>query len=560
MIGAVTPRILAAGDTALLVELGDAVSDAVAAAVHALDARIAATPPAGMVETVPGLRSLLVEYDPLRTSHARLRDDLLALAARPEPPRDAPESREHVIAVRYDGDDLDAVARACGLDAAEVARIHAAARYRVAMVGNMPGLPYLLGLDPRLDVPRRDEPRRSVPAGAVAIAGGLSCVYPEAGPGGWNLLGSSDAVLFDPMRDPPSLLVPGDLVRFEARADVTRTPPSAAAVRPFEGPALLVVEPGLLTTVQDAGRHGLQRIGVPVCGALDRELLCIANALAGNRPGDAALEATHTGPLLEVRAHSVRVAVAGDVELSRIDRGGTRTHVDSWHSMVLRRGDRLQVGRVRGGLRCVVAVEGGVAVAPVLGSRSTCLGAHFGGLDGRALRPGDVLPLHGAYAGHHPDLHIAPDALHDLAGDGGAPIRVVLGPQQDACTDDSVGALLHTPLTVSPRSDRTGLRVDGVTLRHRGAGEILSDGCAAGSIQVPGSGKPIVLLADRGTTGGYPKVATVASVDLPRLARLRPGAALRFEAIDVASAERLRRERESALRSLVDSAQPAPGT
>lgn len=560
MIGAVTPRLHAAGDTALLVELGGEVCDATAAAVEDLDARIAATPPAGVVETVPGLRSLLVEYDPLRTSQARLRGDVLALLERPAPA--AAEQRTprlHDIPVVYDGPDLDAVAAATGLTPDEMMRIHCGAEYRVAMVGNLPGLPYLLGLDPRLQVPRRDDPRDTVPAGSVAVAGAMSCIYPDAGPGGWNLIGHTNLTLFAAHRDPPSLLAPGDRVRFVQHA---RLPGVHAVILGGGGrrPALFVHDGGVLTTVQDGGRRGWQRIGVPVCGALDGELLHVANALCGNQPDDAALEITHSGPLLEVMAHSARIAVAGDVELERIAVDGTTAAVQPWRSIVLSDRERLRVGRVRDGLRAIVAVEGGVDVEPVLGSRSTCLRSHFGGVRGHPLQRG-WLPLRRAYAGHHPDLRLHTAALHDagLVTPDASPIRVVPGPQQDAVTRDSFDALLHTRLTVSHRSDRAGLRLDGVRLQHSGAAEIDSEGCAAGSVQVPGGGQPIVLLADRGTTGGYPKVLAVASVDLPRLARLRPGATLQLEAIDVATAERLRREREASLRALLDSAEPPAG-
>ena len=559
MIGAVAPRILAAGDTALLVELGDAVSEAASAAVQDLDARIAATPPAGVVETVPALRTLLVEYDPLRTSHARLRGDLLALLQRPAPVAARQQPRSHTIPVVYDGPDLDAVAAATGLDRDAVIRLHRDAEYRVAMVGNLPGLPYLLGLDPRLRVPRRDDPRDAVPAGSVAIAGDMSCIYPDAGPGGWNLIGRTDAPLFAAHRDPPSLLLPGDRVRFVEQAQLSRTH-SVDVDGGARRPALYVRDGGLLTTVQDGGRHGWQRIGVPVCGALDREWLHVANLLCGNAPDEAALEITHSGPLLEVMAHSVRIAAAGDVELQRIAADGTATDLQPWRSAVLQDGERLQVGRVRGGLRAVIAVEGGAGVDPLLGSRSTCLRAHFGGVQGRPLHRA-WLPLRRDYAGHHPDMQLDGTALHDaqLTARGESPIRVVLGPQQDAVTPDSLDALLTTRMLVSHRSDRTGLRLDGLRLRHGGAAEIDSEGCAAGSVQVPGGGQPIVLLADRGTTGGYPKVATVASVDLPRLARLRPGDTVRLEAVDVAGAEALRRERERTLDALAAALRPVPG-
>jgi KipI family sensor histidine kinase inhibitor len=566
MIGAVIPRLLAAGDTGLLVELGDDVSEVSSRAVAELDARLAARPPAGVVEVSPALRSLLVEYDPTRTSQARLRGDVMALLDSCDvdgaPLADA-KAREHVLDVVYDGADLVDVARAGGVDAAEVARLHSAATYRVAMLGNLPGLPYLLGLDARLRVPRRDDPRDAVPLGAVAVANALSCIYPAPGPGGWNLIGRTNAVLFDAHRQPPALLAPGDTVRFVARDALPRDAAAhgmtSSAHRDPPAASLRVVEPGLLTTVQDRGRRGLQRIGVPVCGALDREWLQVANLLAGNAPDDAALEVTHTGPLLEVHAHSTRIAVAGDAELTRISADGTRARIESWRSVTLRDGERLHVGRVHGALRCIVAVEGGVDVEPVLGSRSTCLRSQFGGLDGRALQRGDVLPLRREYAGHHPDMHLTPDTLHDAQltpRRNATTVRAVLGPQDDACTTGSIEALLHTALTVSHRSDRSGLRLDGIRMRHRGAAEVISDGCAAGSVQVPGGGTPIVLLADRGTTGGYPKVATIASVDMPRLGRLRPGDTLHLDAIDVAGAERLRRDRERILAALPDMLEP----
>jgi len=556
----VLPRFLAAADSALLVELGDEVSEAVSAAVLALDARLAAAPPAGVVAVLPALRSVLVEYDPLRTSHRRLRGDVEALLAH-EPPHTANAApREHSIAVRYGGEDMAEVARACGLDASEVSRLHSGGEYRVAMLGNLPGLPYLLGLDPRLETPRRQDPRDAVPAGSVAVVARMSCVYPVAGPGGWNVIGRTDARLFDPLRSPPALMAPGDVVRFVAVDSLAGDRESAdhgTNSRASNGPAVRVVDPGLLTTVQDAGRREHQRLGVPVCGALDAELLRVANLLCGNPSGAAALEVTHSGPLLEVRAPSARIAVAGDCELTRIARNGTEVHCTSWRSMVLGEGERLRVGRVLDGLRCVVAVEGGVDIAPVLGSRSTYLRGGFGGLHGRALRPGDELPLQRAYAGHHPDVSLDAATVRDagLTADAGAgaPIRAVPGPQDDAVELDQ---LLAAELRISPRSDRVGLRLDGARLRHRGAAEVISDGCAPGSIQVPGGGTPIVLLADRGTTGGYPKVATVASADLPRLARLRPGDPLRLRAVTVEEAEALRRAREATLAQLADALQP----
>ena len=562
MIGpTVVPRFLAAADSALLVELGDEVSEATTAAVLGLDARLAAAPPAGVVAVLPALRSLLVEYDPLRTSQRRLRRDVEALLGHSDDAGAAAKAlspREHTIAVRYGGDDgpdLDAVASATGMSPDAVVRAHTAAAYRVAMLGNLPGLPYLVGLDPRLETPRRHDPRDRVPAGSVAIAARLSTVYSAAGPGGWNLIGRTATRLFDLNRTPAALLAPGDVVRFVAgdRHESADSGPNLPARHDEAGPHLRVVDPGLLTTVQDAGRRGFERAGVPTGGALDAELLRVANLLAGNPAGTAALEVTHGGPLLEVCAPSARIAVAGDCDVTRIARDGTQSRLSAWRSTILRDGERLHVGRVRVGLRCVVAVEGGVATAPVLGSRSTYLRGGFGGVHGRPLRSGDTLPLARAYAGHHPDVCLDGATLRDaglIAGGGTTEICAVPGPQDDAIERESLVALFATELRVSPRCDRVGLRLDGLRLRHRGSPEIISDGCAPGSIQVPGGGAPIVLLADRGTTGGYPKAATVASTDLPRLARLRPGATLRLRAAGVEEAEALRRAREALLARL----------
>jgi len=561
----VLPRLLAAADSALLVELGDEVSDAVTAAVLDLDARICARPPAGVIAVLPALCSVLIEYDPLRTTQRRLRHDIEALLAAPPAEPSRPQPRRHHIPVRYGGDDgpdLDAVAHATGLDAATVVRLHTATDYRVAMLGNLPGLPYLVGLDARLEVPRRDDPRDAVPPGSVAVARRLSVVYPVAGPGGWNLIGRTDTVLFDPHAATPSLLAPGDTVRFIASSARVHASSGTNARQHTGAPALHVIAPGLLTTVQDGGRPGCQRLGVPTGGALDTELLRLANLLAGNAPGAAALEVTHTGPLLEVVAPSARLAIAGACEVSRVARDGRLTPLGSWRSTVLRQGERLLVGRVQDGLRCVVAVEGGVAVEPVLGSRSTYLRGGFGGLDGRALRAGDLLPLDRAYAGHHPDVQLDEPALRDaglVESNNPTRLHVVPGPQDDAVDPDSLDALFTTELRVSPRSDRVGLRLDGLRLRHRpGRAEIISDGCAPGSIQVPAGGTPIVLLADRGTTGGYPKIATVASVDLPRLARLRPGARLRLQPITVEDAEAMRRSREAVLAALAGELRAVP--
>lgn len=319
--------------------------------------------------------------------------------------------------------------------------------------------------------------------------------------------------------------------------------------------ALKVLEGGLCTTVQDLGRYGHQAAGVPVSGALDTTSLRIANRLVGNAPGEAALEILLAGPTIEVGARSVRVALAGT--RTPIDiLGGEVARIAPWRSAVLRRGEIFRIGPLRDSACCYLAVEGGFDLAPCLGSLSTYV---RGGLGGRALRREDAIPLKLSAAGERREVEIRPPAEPAP----GQPVRVVLGPQQDHFTAQAIETFLSGAYTISPRSDRMGLRLDGPKLEHRGGFDIVSDGIALGAVQVPGTGQPIVLMADHQTTGGYPKIATVISADVPALGRRRAGETIRFAAVEVAEAEAIRRMQERALAELlarpvpVDSAAPA---
>jgi len=304
--------------------------------------------------------------------------------------------------------------------------------------------------------------------------------------------------------------------------------------------ALAIVAPGLHTTIQDRGRFGYQADGVPVSGALDGECFEIANRLAGNAADTPALELIYQGPTFEVAADSVRVALAGaGAELELLNPASRR--LGGWRSATFVRGERFRLQGV--GASAYLAIAGGIAVAPVMGSASTFVRGGFGGWQGRALRAGDVLPLHRDSVEEQCELALSDPP--DLGLD--RPIRLVLGPQQDHFTEAATEILLSAEFTVSKQADRMGLRLDGPTLPHRGDYNIVSDGIATGAIQVPGSGQPILLLADHQTTGGYPKIATVISTDLPLLGRRRPGDRIHFVAVDVAEAERARREQRAAL-------------
>ena len=301
-------------------------------------------------------------------------------------------------------------------------------------------------------------------------------------------------------------------------------------------PALRVINPGLNTTVQDRGRTGYQRLGIPVSGALDTVALAAANVVVGNAPGTAALECLYQGPTLEIEAEWARLAVAGGsvaLEVTEPD-GRTTRRVSALESVTLARGARARLVITGPGISGYLAAEGGIDVPEIMGSRATYARAGIGGLHGRALRTGDALPL-AREADPERDEVRQPGVTFDVPDC----VRVALGPQDDHFTEGAVRKFLQAAYTVTPASDRMGLRLSGPSLEHAKGFNIVSDGIPLGAIQVPGDGQPIVLLADRQTTGGYPKIATVISADEPRLAQLVPGVDhVRFAAVTVAEARR----------------------
>jgi biotin-dependent carboxylase-like uncharacterized protein len=324
------------------------------------------------------------------------------------------------------------------------------------------------------------------------------------------------------------------------------------------GPRLVVQRPGLFDTIQDLGRTGFQELGMPVAGALDPIGLRLANALVGNPEGTAGIEIGVMGPELRVEAESVRVAAVGPFTLEVVAAEGEGPKLlESNRSHVLKRGALLRIGMIDGASTAYLAIEGGLAIAPFMGSLATYARAGLGGLDGRKLAAGDALPLARAAASARDEKKLARPFDY-----GSGPVRVVLGPQDDFFTPQGIEAFLGGEYVVTREADRMGIRFDGPKIEHAKGWDILSDGIAYGAIQVPGAGLPIVLLADRQTLGGYPKIACVASADLPRLGRLLPGHRVRFEAVGVDDAEALRRDLEKRVRAAIaglEAARPEGG-
>ncbi len=306
-----------------------------------------------------------------------------------------------------------------------------------------------------------------------------------------------------------------------------------------------VLRPGLLTTVQDRGRNGYQKFGVPVSGAVDEVALRVGNLLAGNPQGAAGLEITALGPQLRFLADAV-VAISGAEVEGDLD--GRR--VPWYQSFLVRAGQILDLQTCARGVRAYLAMAGGIDVPVVLGSRSTCLAAGFGGFRGRALAAGDRLRV-GSPAAPPGDLCGRGVPVEWRSRDTSpVAIRVVPGPQDDAFTAEGRRTFLESTYRVTPHADRMGSRLDGPLIAHRASADIISDWVPLGGVQVPGDGKPIILLADRQTTGGYPKIATVIGPDVPLVAQRRPGDLLQFRAVSAAEGQAAARDLEAALLAL----------
>jgi 5-oxoprolinase (ATP-hydrolysing) subunit C len=317
--------------------------------------------------------------------------------------------------------------------------------------------------------------------------------------------------------------------------------------------ALRATAPGPYVTIQDAGRRGWRRFGVSISGAMDQPALAAANALVGNPADTAALEFAHVGGTWEIAAESCRIAVTG---------GGFAVSADGvalapWQSHTLRRGQLLSIGGAPDAAWGYLAVAQGFDVAPQLGSCATHLRSGLGGLGGHLLAEGDVLSLHAAQAPAGPERRLA--APRRDAG----PMRVVLGPQDDFFTPETIDAFLTTSWRLSHRGDRMGTWLEGPQIAHANGYNVLSDGLVPGCIQVPGTGQPVVLLMDCQTIGGFPKLATIITADLPRFVQCRPGSLVSFAVVDVDAAQTLYRAYRTAVADIAQTVQkvaepPAP--
>jgi KipI family sensor histidine kinase inhibitor len=591
------------GDTALLIDVED---DRAAHRLAARIESDPSAPP-GIGEIVVGLRSVLVHVDPLVAYPLPDEDPMgleawlagvgssvaaaappagsppaPAAAAPPAPAAAAPPAdsaspdltatdgshRLVEIPVTFDGPDLEEVAATIDATVEEVAALLTGVELRVAFLGFAPGFPYLVGLPEALArIERRASPRTQVPPGSVALAAGFAAVYHQRTPGGWQLLGRTEVSMFNPERPPYALLRAGDTVRFThadgasapsrpaSSPDTTRStapgsdpdsdgPQPPRAPLPASTPRFIeVIEPGTLTLMQDAGRHGVAAIGVPAAGPADPDGFRLANRLVGNADGAAALELTARGPTIRFSSDGY-VAVVGDVDLTLDGRAVAADTV-----VPITAGQVLAIGVVQRTLRSYLAIAGGLEGPLVLGSRSSDV---LSGLGIGPLRAGDKVDVgaqghpRGRLSPREPDP--APRESDPAPREPGPALRVIPGPHHAA--EAELQKLTRPCWTVDDRSNRVGLRLSsgsGAMAIEPPSIGVPSCGMVTGAIQIPPDGQPIVLMPDHATVGGYPVIATVVSADWGALGRMRPGDEVRFELVSVEEALSLRREHERRL-------------
>lgn len=506
---------------------------------------------AGVLEVLPTYCSVSIYFDEAICQISLLKD--LAQKALQKSEEEKTEStdsaRTITIPVCYEDQefapDLEKVALHAKLSKEEVIKLHSSSDYLIYMMGFLPGFPYLGGMNPRLETPRLETPRTKIPAGSVAIGGAQTGLYPVESPGGWNIIGRTPLRLFDVKRKPFFLYEAGDKIRFlpitreefenfdeslwlaqvagKSEASIETSDDAADSKEVYEcGGGIKILEPGLLTSIQDSGITGFQKYGIGQSGAMDQISFALANQICGNEKNAACLETTLAGPSIRF-VTACDFAITGAVfENATLD--GMRIEMNK--KISAKAGSLLSCGFASKGLRSYIAFSGGLLVPKVFRSSSTNLKSKIGGYMGRKLQADDQL----AIGINKKNPLLVPD---NKSTEGFTENKDVLlldcikSSQFDFFQEKIVKKFTDSIYTVSAESDRMGIRFTGPGLEC-GKTDIISDAIPFGAVQITSAGLPVVMAADRQTTGGYAKIACVKKSAMYRLAQALPGTKVRF--------------------------------
>ncbi|BET95379.1 5-oxoprolinase subunit B/C family protein [Xenorhabdus taiwanensis] len=495
----------------------------------------------GVEEIIPAARTLMVRFRPTKISIQQL---VTEISSRDLQERSHTTGKSIEIPVHYNGDDLALVAEILGCTVQEVIQQHTENEYTVAFTGFAPGFAYMVSNTSQWNIPRRKTPRTRIPAGAVALAGEFSSIYPQASPGGWQLIGITTERMWDLSRPSPALLQPGYRVNFRdagrhpttislpemnsPETNPLETPDSNIASAPSVTCYLEILSVGLQTLFQDLGRVGLAKLGISESGAMDKSALRSANRIVGNPSDQACLEIVQGG-FKAIAYGQILVAITGAPCPIKIKTpSGEIFHVNTYQLIDLNDGDEISLGVPVAGMRSYLSVRGGFTVSTILSSHSFDTLSNIGPAP---LKMNDKLVI--GETSHCAAISVSETPAFDMPNkDEIVILDIIFGPRTDWFTQESIDLLSKQIWQVTLQSNRIGLRLNGeCSLSRIKLQELPSEGTCSGSIQIPASGQPVLFLADHPLTGGYPVIASVADYHLDLAGQIPINAKIRFNPI-----------------------------
>ncbi|MFW1951973.1 5-oxoprolinase/urea amidolyase family protein [Acinetobacter beijerinckii] len=480
-------------------------------------------------ELIPAARSILIYFDPLLVE---IRSLIQWISNQKIGQHVLRQGKEIVINTRYNGIDLNNVAEYLGISTDQVIQKHTNSDWQVAFIGFAPGFAYLI--NPKQvfgSIPRLASPRKKVSAGAVGLAGEYSGIYPKDSPGGWQLIGQTDEILWDSQRKQPALLLPSDRVIFK---DISHNPTQVSVpAQSFsqddsfkKSVVLHVKNVGLQVLLQDEGRKHLAELGVGRAGAMDQTAFQQANLIVGNPNNAAVLEVLNGGLRLEVLEPTVIAVTGAETEVWIRYLGTDKVKVSMYQPIALDSDDEIYIAAPTAGIRNYVAVRGGIAVEQVLNSASY---DSLAGLGPCPLQVEDKI-----YSAELKTQPVSLNAIPIKLPKQGEMINVdlVLGPRTDWFVEESLDLLFKQSWLVSTESNRIGLKLVGdMPLERQFNQELASEGCCTGALQIPPNGQPVLFMNDHPITGGYPVIAAVASYHLDLIAQIPVGCSIQFHKV-----------------------------
>ncbi|MBI6547238.1 5-oxoprolinase/urea amidolyase family protein [Xenorhabdus lircayensis] len=485
----------------------------------------------GIEEIIPAARTLMIRFRPTKISAQQL---AAKICCRDLQERGHATEKQIEIPVHYNGDDLAVVAEILGFTVQEVIRQHTENEYTVAFTGFAPGFAYMVSDTLQWNIPRRKTPRTRIPAGAVALAGEFSSIYPQASPGGWQIIGITTERMWDLSRSSPALLQPGYRVNFRDAghlpATVSLPEPSIKHTVPLPETSchLEILSVGLQTLFQDLGRVGQSGLGISESGAMDKSALRSANRIVGNSSDQTCLEIIQGG--FKAIAHGqMLVAITGaSCPIEVKTPLGETLYVNTHQPIDLNDGDEISLGIPNAGMRSYLAVRGNLTVPAVLSSHSFDTLSNIGPAP---LKVRDKLSV--SETSHCAAVSFAETPAFEMPNkDEVVVLDIILGPRTDWFTQEALNLLSKQIWQVTPQSNRIGLRLNGeCSLSRVKQQELPSEGTCAGAIQIPASGQPVLFLADHPLTGGYPVIASVADYHLDLAGQIPVNAKIQFNPI-----------------------------